>query len=230
MSDKIFAEPFVNLGGKQKYTVLVSIVAHTVIIAAAIIVPVVATNNLLLPRQLITIAFPIDRPLPPAPPPPGGATKKQPPITTPAIPLRAPDAIIAEHTIAIANEPTVDFDNTGVVKGGEYVAPPPAPPAVAVPDQAPLPVGGDIKRPIKVRDVAPTYPPLARAAHVEGIVIIRATIGPDGKVQDARVLRSNPLLDAAALDAVRRWEYTPTLLNGVPVAVVMTVTVDFRLR
>jgi protein TonB len=230
MSDKIFAEPFVNLGGKQKYTVLVSIVAHTVIIAAAIIVPVVATNNLLLPRQLITIAFPIDRPLPPSPPPPRVPTKEQPPITTPAIPLRAPDAILAERPVPITNEPIVDFDNTGVVKGGDYVAPPPAPPAVAVPDQAPLRVGGVIKRPTKVRDVVPTYPPLARATHVEGIVIIEATIGPDGKVQDARVLRPNPLLDAAALDAVRRWEYTPTLLNGIPVAVVMTVTVDFRLR
>ena len=230
MSDKIFAEPFVNLGGKQKYTVLVSIVAHTVIIAAAIIVPVVATNNLLLPRQLITIAFPIDRPLPPSPPSPKGPTKEPLPITTPAIPLVAPDTIIAERPIPMTNEPIVDFDNTGVIKGGDYVAPPPAPPAVAVPDHAPLRVGGVIKRPTKVRDVLPTYPSLARAAHVEGIVIIEATIGPDGKVQDARVLRPNPLLDAAALDAVRRWEYTPTLLNGIPVAVVMTVTVDFRLR
>ena len=230
MSDKIFAEPFVNLGGKQKYTVLVSIVAHTFIIAAAIIVPVVATNNLLLPRQLITIAFPIDRPLPPSPPPPSGVITKQVPVRTPAIPLTAPDAIIAERPIPITHEPIVDFDNTGVVKGGDYVALPPAPPAVAVPDQAPLRPGGVIRRPTKVRDVVPAYPALARAAHVEGIVIIEATIGPDGKVQDARVLRPNPLLEAAALDAVRRWEYTPTLLNGIPVAVVMTVTVDFRLR
>ena len=230
MSDKMFAEPFVNLGGTQKYTVLVSIVAHTLVIAAAIIVPVVATNNLLLPRQLITIAFPIDRPLPPSPPPPRGATREQLPATTPTIPLVAPDAIIAERPITITNEPLADFDNSGIVKGGDYAAPPPAPPAAAVPDQVPLRVGGVIKRPMKVTDIAPAYPPLARAAHVEGIVIIEATIGPDGRVQDARVLRPNPLLDGAALDAVRRWEFTPTLLNGVPVAVVMTVTVDFRLR
>jgi protein TonB len=93
-----------------------------------------------------------------------------------------------------------------------------------------VPVGGDIKRPVKLREVAPTYPPLARAARVEGIVIVEAIVGPDGKVQDARVLRSSPLLDAAALDAVRQWEFTPTLLNGIPIAIVMTVTVDFRLR
>jgi periplasmic protein TonB len=61
-------------------------------------------------------------------------------------------------------------------------------------------------------------------------VIVEATIGPNGNVQDAKVLRSHPLLEAAALDAVRQWEFTPTLLNGSPVSVVMTVTVDFRLR
>ena len=61
-------------------------------------------------------------------------------------------------------------------------------------------------------------------------MILEATIGPDGKVRDAIVLRSIPMLDAAALDAVRQWEYSPTLLNGVPVPVVITVTVQFRLR
>ena len=59
--------------------------------------------------------------------------------------------------------------------------------------------------------------------------IIEATIGPDGAVKDAKVLRSIPLLDQAALDAVRQWQFTPTLLNGVPVPVIMTVTVQFTL-
>ena len=83
---------------------------------------------------------------------------------------------------------------------------------------------------MKVKDVVPVYPPLARAGRVEGVVIIEATIDPSGRVQDAKILQSIPLLDAAALDAVRQWEYTPTLLNGSPVAVVMTVTVHFRLQ
>jgi protein TonB len=65
---------------------------------------------------------------------------------------------------------------------------------------------------------------------VQGIVIIEATIGPHGKVQEAKVLRSIPLLDQAALDAVKQWEFTPTLLNGVPVPVIMTVTVQFTLQ
>ena len=74
------------------------------------------------------------------------------------------------------------------------------------------------------------YPPIAQSARVQGIVIIEATIGPDGKVRDAKVLRGQPLLNDAALSAVRQWEYTPTLLNGVPVPVIMTVTVTFTLQ
>lgn len=76
----------------------------------------------------------------------------------------------------------------------------------------------------------PIYPAIAQAARVQGIVIIEATIGPAGKVEDTKVLHSHPLLEAAALTAVRQWEFTPTLLNGVPVSVVMTVTVNFNLQ
>jgi TonB family protein len=104
-------------------------------------------------------------------------------------------------------------------------APPPPPPPAA-----PVRVGGNIKPPQKTRDVRPVYPPIAQSARVQGIVIIEATIGPDGAVKDAKVLRSIPLLDQAALDAVRQWQFTPTLLNGVPVPVIMTVTVQFTLQ
>jgi protein TonB len=65
---------------------------------------------------------------------------------------------------------------------------------------------------------------------VQGIVIIEATIGTDGRVTNARVLKSIPLLDQAALDAVKQWQYTPTMLNNVPVPVIMTVTVNFTLQ
>ena len=78
--------------------------------------------------------------------------------------------------------------------------------------------------------MAPIYPAIAQSARVAGVVIIEATIGPNGRVQEAKVLRSIPLLDAAALEAVRQWEFTPTLLNGVPVPVIMTVTVNFTLQ
>jgi TonB family protein len=91
-------------------------------------------------------------------------------------------------------------------------------------------VGGGIKAPTKIRDVRPEYPPIAQAARVSGVVIVEALIGTDGTVEDARILRSIPLLDQAALDAVLQWRFTPTLLNGQAVPVIMTVTVNFRVQ
>jgi TonB family protein len=88
-------------------------------------------------------------------------------------------------------------------------------------------VGGQIKAPIKITDVRPVYPPLAQSARVSGTVTIEATIDTDGTVIDAKVVKSIPLLDQAALDAVRQWVYTPSQLNGVPVPVLITVTVNF---
>jgi TonB family protein len=93
--------------------------------------------------------------------------------------------------------------------------------------RAPIRVGGQIKPPVKIKDVPPVYPAVAQSARVQGDVIIEATVGEDGKVADARVLKSIPLLDKAALDAVNQWEYQPSLLNGIPTPVVMTVTVKF---
>ena len=87
--------------------------------------------------------------------------------------------------------------------------------------------GGRIMPPKKIKDVPPVYPALAQSAHVSGAVTIEATIGTDGKVVDAKVVHSIPMLDQAALDAVRQWEYLPTMLNGVPVPVLVTVTVNF---
>jgi TonB family protein len=92
-----------------------------------------------------------------------------------------------------------------------------------------LRVGGTIKPPIKVRDVRPVYPPIAKAANVAGIVIIEVRIGADGRVEEAHVLKSIPLLDEAALDAVKQWEFTPILMNGQPVPIIMTTTVNFAL-
>ena len=104
-----------------------------------------------------------------------------------------------------------------------------APRAPEVPEGA-VRVGGDVGVPRKVRHVSPVYPPEAQAARVTGVVILEAVVGGDGRVSSAHVLRSIPLLDQAALDAVYQWEFTPTLLNGVPVPVVMTVTVNFTLQ
>jgi TonB family protein len=88
--------------------------------------------------------------------------------------------------------------------------------------------GGNIPTPVKVKNVAPEYPAIAKSARVGGVVQIEATIGPDGKVHDAEVTKSVPLLDQAALNAVKQWEYRPTMVKGVAVPVTVNVAVDFR--
>ena len=127
----------------------------------------------------------------------------------------------------------------------ELPPPPPPPPARSKPEptatpslrksppaEAPLEavrIGGSIPEPRKLRNVNPVYPPEAIQARVQGVVVLECTISPTGQVVKTRVLRSIPLLSEAAVAAVRQWEYTPTLLNGVAVPVIMTVTVNFKL-
>lgn len=128
---------------------------------------------------------------------------------------------------------TVNFaldDGSGKAGAPGKVPSPDASPAAAAPATGALRVGGAIAPPAKTYDVKAVYPEAARSAGVQGVVLIDVTIAPDGKVSDARVLRSIPLLDQAALDAVRQWEFTPTLRNGQAVAVSMTVTVNFVLE
>ncbi len=96
--------------------------------------------------------------------------------------------------------------------------------------QQPIRVGGTIKTPTKTHDVRPVYPQEALDARASGVVILEAVIDENGNVRSARVLRSIPMFDQAAIDAVKGWRYTPTLLNGVPVPVIMTVTVNFTLQ
>ena len=83
--------------------------------------------------------------------------------------------------------------------------------------------------PGKIHDVPPVYPPAARAAGIEGLVLLEATIGPAGEVSDVEVLRSVPELDQAAIDAVEQWRWEPTLVDGEPVSILMTVTINFML-
>jgi TonB family protein len=92
---------------------------------------------------------------------------------------------------------------------------------------APVRVGGNIAPPQKIRHVVPVYPDDALSARVAGVVILEVNIGTDGYVTGSRVLRGVPMLNDAALDAVKQWQYEPTFLNGTPVPVIMTVTVNF---
>lgn len=95
----------------------------------------------------------------------------------------------------------------------------------------PVRVGGNIRPPRKLRDVRPVYPEAMREAGLEGLVPLEAIIAVDGSVASARVVSANvhPDFANAALDAVRQWQFSPTLLNGEPVEVMMTVSVRFSL-
>ena len=90
-------------------------------------------------------------------------------------------------------------------------------------------VGGKIAEPRKIKNAAPRYPDIAKVARIQGIVILECLITPEGTVAAVRVLRGIPQLDQAAIDAVRQWVYAPTLVDGKPVPIIMTVTVNFRI-
>jgi protein TonB len=229
----------------RKYTLLLSVTVHVVAALALVIAPLFAAAKLPLVRDAISFV-----PVTVAPPPPalGGGSPRHTAQPTPAradiVPLKAPASLPPD------NEPSVPDLNIGSsdpgpvgpigpigpgvpwgVVGGliERPAPPPVTPPPAIVHE-PVRVGRGVIPPKKIREVAPIYPPIAVAARREGLVILEAVIAEDGSVRDVKVLRSVPLLDQAAMEAVRQWRFTPTLLSGEPVPVVMTVTVDFKLN
>ena len=175
--------------------------------------------------DIIMIKPPTPPPLPPKKWP--GPTDPVPPSIV--APTEAPTGISPEKPL-----PNAGWEDSkmpiGVIDGNFDTKTFSSPPPVETTLPTPVRVGGVIRPPQRLREVNPVYPPIAQAARVQGIVIIEATIGEDGQVTNARILRSVPLLDQAALDAVRQWQYMPTMLNGVPVPVIMTVTVNFTLK
>ena len=225
-------DPSIRVGTRRWYTVPVSFAIHTLVLAVLVVVPLLATGTLPLPIDP-TVFIALTPPELPKPP----AVRSAPPQSAPAgnhnvAPAVEPDAIGDEPALDRSFDPTeaVDVLTGGEISGPAVIAPPPAPPAVAEPPK-PVRPGGDVRPPERITYVAPAYPPVALAARVQGLVIIEATIDANGQVQAARVLRSDsPILNGAALSAVRQWVYRPTLLNGVPVSIIMTVTVQFRLQ
>jgi protein TonB len=119
----------------------------------------------------------------------------------------------------------------GVIGGVENAAPapPPPPPPPAPKPQGPVRVGGQVKAPSLTNRVNPVYPPAAQAAQIEGSVALEAMVGKSGRVESVRVVSGNPLLQAAAIAAVKQWVYEPLRLNGEPVAFILTVNVNFSI-
>jgi protein TonB len=218
-------------------SVPISIGVHFIVLLMLLIIPLTATLELPDPAAHLPDYM---RVAPPPPPPPAPAvpvrsassqTADVPTNPDPA-PTRAPDAIKPEGALPIFPDvgmpPSAGVpDGVGFVVGDKPVpVPPPDPPRPAGPVRvADLPV-----TPRKIGDVRPVYPEIARAARLEGTVIMEAVLDPTGRVTQLRVIKSAPMFDQAALDAVRQWRYTPSLYGGHAVSVLMTITVRFTLQ
>ena len=224
---------------KQSYTLPVSIAIHAIVLLFVVVVPLLTSQDLPEPTSVVKAFFvePAAPPPPPPPPPPPAPkaptpTKVQP--TPPPTenkfqaPVETPETVKPEAGLDLGVEGGVPGGVEGGVPGGVVGGVVGGLPEAPPPPQA-VRVGGQIKEPKKLKNVNPAYPDIAKQARVQGVVILECTISPQGKVTDVKVLRGIPLLDAAAIEAVKQWVYSPTLLNGVPVPVIMTVTVNFRL-
>ena len=90
-------------------------------------------------------------------------------------------------------------------------------------------MGGNVRAPLKIKDVAPSYPASLRGTGTTGSVVLNVRIGPDGVLDEVNVGSStHAAFTDAAVEAVRQWQFDATLLNCVPIAVPMTVTVNFQ--
>ena len=217
---------------RQWQTVLVSMLLHVAALFLIVAVPLLAMDGFPgIPSM--TTYVPVEVKAPAMPPAPTVASIATPRATNVSgAPIEAPTTITAEAPTRPPSlaEVTGVGANTGV-PGGVGIVPGDAT-NVALPNvehQEPVRPGGNVQAPARTLFVAPIYPAAALAARVSGHVIVEAIIGTDGRVRNAKVLRSVLLLDDAALAAVRQWRYTPTTLNGIPVPVMMTVTVRFDL-
>jgi periplasmic protein TonB len=222
---------------RRRSLTIFSVALHTVVVALIVIVQVFAVGPLPFPRRpmvfeeirlvhLASIAVP---------PPPRRVTGTQTALVSPGVaPTVEPPAIMQEtglENLTRETPPGATFDvgyGIGAINsiGPVQTVPPPPLPS----PQLPVHLHQGIEAPKKIADVTPTYPTIAQAAHVKGMVILEAVIDVHGNVTSVQVLRSVPLLDQAAVDAVRQWRYTPARLNGQPVPVVVTITINFSMQ
>ena len=235
MSKELFSNvsngPEYGVGAKKRYAVPISIAIHALAFSIFIFVSLMAVSGVPSVRTMTTFAIAM-----PAPPPPAVHLISQPPnprtVNSNSVPWTAPDVINPEPSEQPPSVPGPinrfsKIDGPFIPHGnGEVIIqlPPPPPPS------EPQPVGGNIKSPVKIKEFLPVYPDIARFAKIQGRVVLEVIIGVDGKVHDPKILVSIPLLDQAAIDAVRRWEYRPTQLNGRAIPVILKVTMNFTLH
>jgi protein TonB len=146
-------------------------------------------------------------------------------LATPKITRRgsAQDNVEADPGLALsADQPETNGEGLGA--GLAVGSKQPAAPA------APLPVGGDVKQAKMISPVQPVYPPLAKSQHVSGDVRIDALIDANGHVTTMKIVSGPTLLHQSAMDALKQWKYQPATLDGKPVPMHLTVTIQFRLQ
>jgi protein TonB len=228
-------------GTNKWWTVLVSTAFQIAFLAILILIPLIYTEAL--PKTMLATMLTAPPPPPPPPPPPAAAqvvhVKPQAHLMD-AGKLMAPKVIPKDIKI-IKEDAEPDMGAIGMaggvpggvaggsmagVLGGVIGGMAPPPPKL----KGPLRVGGNVQAARIINRVQPIYPPLARQTRISGTVRLHAIIGKDGTIQQLEVLNGHPLLQQAALDAVRQWRYQPTLLNGDPVEVDTTIDVIFSLN
>jgi len=228
----------------KRATLPIAYILEGIVIGMIVLYPLIYTEAL--PKaQLMTF---LAAPPPPPPPPPPPAAAPPPRVIrriTAEDMMRAP-TVIPKTIVHVENEPApeavgvvggvpggVPGGTMGGVMGGvlgsvlSQAAPPPPPPKAVAPKR--IRVGGQVESAKLIFQPKPEYPPLARMARIQGQVRLEAVISKDGTIQDLKVLNGHPLLVKAALEAVQRWRYQPTLLNGEPVEVVTEIDVNFTL-
>ena len=225
----------------------VSAVAHAVTVGVLVLIPLWQTQALTIPPVDTSMFLPrIERPQ--SIPVVSAQHRVQNRIHSESAVFTAPRSI--PEQIAVVEEPpvaTVPFlpseggRNIGTVLAGLPNPGPIEPPAVVPPPPPPPPPPPRVEvRRVRISDggqpanliyqVKPTYPTLARAARVQGVVVLEAVISRDGSISSLRVISGHQLLTQSAIDAVKQWKYRPTLLNGDPVEVITTITVTFSLQ
>jgi protein TonB len=222
----------------RRYLTLLSAFVHAAILSTVFITQLLSPGPLPMPRSVLAFsdALPVQLKDVPLPPPPRGGSAPAEHTSAHAAPLDAPRDIAPETDPqnAASSHQSIDVPGvqSGVVGGidlpgqGLQVEAPPPPPT----PREPMRLHSGMQPPQKIVNVPPRYPATAQAARIEGLVVLDAVIDATGRVNDVRVIHSIRLLDQAAIDAVRQWRFTPTLLNGEPVSILLTVSVRFTLQ
>ena len=230
---------------RKPVTVVVSTMAHVVTIGVLVLIPLIQTQAITIPPPDSSLLAPrVEAPQPVevfvAQPQVQHYTQPDPNILTAPESIPPGIAYVDEPARpSVALLPTVAATGIsnlllGALSGGSEVAmpvaPPPLPPPPPIIKADRIRQGGNVQAANLIEQVNPIYPPLARQARIQGVVVMEAVISKEGSIESLRVVTGHPLLNQAALDAVKQWKYRPTLLNGEPVEVITTVTVTFNLK